>query len=51
MVLIGVAAREFTVPASENEAVKQTVSDTIVRLEANHQERLNELANRFGGDK
>lgn len=51
MLVISVAARQFTVPTKEHEETKALVSKAIVNLEADHQERLKEWSDRLGGEK
>jgi len=49
MLFIGVAVREFTVPAKENEEVKELVSKAIIRLEEEKQTEISAMLDRFEG--
>jgi hypothetical protein len=50
-VLLGVMARALVTPNAKHEETKELVSKVIVRLEADHQKRLNEMLDRFEGKR
>lgn len=48
-IALAAIAREFVVPLNEHEKLKESVSKAIVRLEADHQERLANWTKRLKG--